>query len=146
MPSQPPLPEIEAQALKETSSLKSLELVRGLLRTDNRVGARRLVAKFEKRAAREEKENQRLEKLWVYEREGRSKGFQLIAGVDEAGRGPLAGPVVAAAVILPHDFHLPGVDDSKKLTAARREELFGVITGSAVARCLPSVAKSGMGV
>ena len=132
MSSQPPLPEIEAQALKEKSPAQSLELVRDLLKEDTRAGARRLVEKFEKRAAREEKENQRLEKLWVYEKEGRSKGFQQIAGVDEAGRGPLAGPVVAAAVILKPGVSLPGVDDSKKLTAAKRDELFAVITQSAV--------------
>ena len=133
MPSQPSLPEIEAQALKADSPAKSLEVLRDLLKEDTRPGAARLVAKFEKKASREEKEKSRLDKLWIYEREGRSKGFRLIAGVDEAGRGPLAGPVVAAAVILPPDSSLSGVNDSKKLTAAKREELFTRITGSAVA-------------
>jgi ribonuclease HII len=52
----------------------------------------------------------------------------VVAGVDEAGRGPLAGPVVAAAVILPSDFKLPGLDDSKKLTAEKREALFKIIS------------------
>lgn len=92
-----------------------------------------MVAKFEKRLLREEQEKSRLDKLWIHEKEGRSRGFQFIAGVDEAGRGPLAGPVVAAAVILPKDCVLSGVNDSKKLTAAKREELFTRITGSAVA-------------
>jgi ribonuclease HII len=55
------------------------------------------------------------------------RGYRMVAGVDEAGRGPLAGPVVAAAVILPADLHIPGVDDSKKLTAEKRDELYGVI-------------------
>jgi ribonuclease HII len=59
-------------------------------------------------------------------------GYLRVAGVDEAGRGPLAGPVVAAAVILPDGLILPGVDDSKKLSASVREELFGVITREAL--------------
>jgi ribonuclease HII len=57
----------------------------------------------------------------------RSEGYRLVAGVDEAGRGPLAGPVVAAAVILPDDVELPGVTDSKKLSAVRREALYPLI-------------------
>jgi len=59
--------------------------------------------------------------------------YSLIAGCDEAGRGPLAGPVVAAAVILPRHFFHPDIDDSKKLTAAQRERLFPKITGAALA-------------
>ncbi|MGB9720724.1 MAG: ribonuclease HII [bacterium] len=58
--------------------------------------------------------------------------FKFIAGCDEAGRGPLAGPVVAAAVILPRNFYHPEIDDSKKLTPLKREELFKVIMKSAV--------------
>ena len=59
-----------------------------------------------------------------YERQYADQGCRYIAGIDEAGRGPLAGPVVAAAVILPGDFILPGLNDSKKLTARKREQLF----------------------
>ena len=58
-----------------------------------------------------------------------SRGMFPIAGIDEAGRGPLAGPVVAAAVVLPPDFRLSGLDDSKKLTAALRESLYASLTG-----------------
>ena len=58
----------------------------------------------------------------------KSQGYPLVAGVDEAGRGPLAGPVVAAAAILPCGFSAPGLDDSKKLTPARREALYQIIT------------------
>jgi ribonuclease HII len=58
----------------------------------------------------------------------RARGLTMVAGVDEAGRGPLAGPVSAAAVILPAGWRCPGLDDSKKLTAAKRERLFEVIT------------------
>ena len=58
----------------------------------------------------------------------RARGFLCVAGIDEAGRGPLAGPVVAAAVILPESYSLDGLDDSKKLSASRREKLFAEIT------------------
>ena len=61
------------------------------------------------------------------------RGIQLVAGVDEAGRGPLAGPVVAAAVVLPPDAILQGLDDSKKLSPAKREELFPKIQTQAIA-------------
>ena len=63
-----------------------------------------------------------------HERELHARGIQPVAGVDEAGRGPLAGPVVAAAVILPDGFSLKGLDDSKKLTQQRREELYLQLT------------------
>lgn len=59
--------------------------------------------------------------------------YKFVAGVDEAGRGPLAGPVVAAAVILPRQYRHPGIDDSKRLSPARREEIYAVITGAAIA-------------
>ena len=62
--------------------------------------------------------------MWNYEINARDQGYQFVAGVDEAGRGPLAGPVVAAAVVLPMDVFLEGLDDSKKITPAKRDELF----------------------
>lgn len=61
------------------------------------------------------------------------QGFRKIVGIDEAGRGPLAGPVVAAAVVLPHKLLIPGVDDSKKLTASHRDKLYDVIMSEALA-------------
>jgi len=67
-----------------------------------------------------------------YERDLWGKGYKLVAGVDEVGRGPLAGPVVAACVIFPEDIYLPEVDDSKKLTAAKREELYHKIKEDAL--------------
>lgn len=69
----------------------------------------------------------------LYREGNRNGAVRRIAGVDEVGRGPLAGPVVAAAVILPEDFDVPGVIDSKKLSEKRREELYEVITERAVA-------------
>jgi ribonuclease HII len=68
------------------------------------------------------------------ESELRRRGFVLVAGVDEAGRGPLAGPVAAAAVVLPAGWSCPGLDDSKKLSEARRERLFEAITTDATVR------------
>jgi ribonuclease HII len=65
------------------------------------------------------------------ERALRARGFLLIAGVDEAGRGPLAGPVVAAAVVLPDDFALDGLTDSKKVSAAKREKFYAILTATA---------------
>lgn len=62
------------------------------------------------------------------EREARIRGFSKIAGVDEAGRGPLAGPVVAAACILPEDLFIDGIDDSKKVSPQKREEIFATLT------------------
>jgi ribonuclease HII len=62
--------------------------------------------------------------LWIFEKKARDAGGRFIAGIDEAGRGPLAGPVVSAAVILPEGADLPGIDDSKKLTPARRSRFY----------------------
>ena len=71
--------------------------------------------------------------LWRIERECQAEGYQVICGVDEAGRGPLAGPVCAAAVILPQGLEIPGLNDSKKLSDKRRRELFDVIQEKALA-------------
>ena len=68
-----------------------------------------------------------------YEKAARKGGFNLICGVDEAGRGPLAGPVCAAAVILPEDCVIDGLNDSKKLSEKKREELFPIIKEKAIA-------------
>ena len=71
--------------------------------------------------------------MWSIEREWFQKGYTCICGVDEAGRGPLAGPVCAAAVILPCDLVIPGLDDSKKLSDKKRRELFPLIKEQAAA-------------
>lgn len=80
-----------------------------------------------------EKESERLEIMLEFEHELYKKGIEHVAGVDEAGRGPLCGPVVAAAVILPKNEKIPGVNDSKKLSEKKREELFEIIKEKAVA-------------
>jgi ribonuclease HII len=73
-------------------------------------------------------EHQRLLQLTSFEQEARSQGYQFIAGIDEAGRGPLAGPVVAAACIIPDGLYFRHINDSKQLTADKRETLFSEIT------------------
>ena len=85
------------------------------------------------REERLEKQKQRLIEMKVPEDDLHEQGYRCIAGIDEVGRGPLAGPVVAAAVVLPEEFSVLGIDDSKKLSEKRREELFVEIKKHAVA-------------
>lgn len=80
-----------------------------------------------------QKQREKLADMRVREEELRAEGYKYIAGVDEVGRGPLAGPVIAAAVVLPEDFDVLGIDDSKKLSEKKRNELFEIITQKAVA-------------
>ena len=86
-----------------------------------------------KKAEREAMLRERLIEMKKYENGLWARGIKYIAGVDEVGRGPLAGPVVAAAVVLPQDFAVIGVDDSKKLSEKKREELFALIQENALA-------------
>ena len=80
-----------------------------------------------------ERDIAKLAEMKAHEDELRAEGYRYIAGIDEVGRGPLAGPVYAACVILPEDFDVPGINDSKKLSAKKREELSDVIKERAVA-------------
>ncbi len=82
----------------------------------------------------------RFEEMSKIERKLRGDGYTAIAGVDEVGRGPLAGPVVAAAVVLPEDFDIIQINDSKKLTEKKREELFPLIKEQAIAYSIGMVA------
>jgi ribonuclease HII len=102
------------------------------LAADARQGARDLVARTLRRRERQAKQQERGRQLLQYENVLWSHGLNHVAGIDEAGMGPLAGPVVAAAVILPPHTVLPGLDDSKKLTHRQRQALFDTITGLAV--------------
>ncbi|MCI5494051.1 MAG: ribonuclease HII [Lachnospiraceae bacterium] len=98
---------------------------------DTRSGVQALVEKAKKRLDKLEKEKERIWKLKKYEREYEACGY--ICGIDEVGRGPLAGPVVAGAVILPKDCEILYINDSKKLSEKKREELYDVIMEQAVA-------------
>ena len=88
----------------------------------------------------EEEERARVSAMCEIENECRKKGYKYIAGVDEAGRGPLAVPVYAAAVILPEGTFIEGINDSKKLSEKKREELFDVICEKASAYCIAEVS------
>jgi ribonuclease HII len=109
---------------------------RGLLEaleTDSRRGARDLAARLRERANANRAEGQRLRRLMKYESELWAQGFNLIAGVDEAGVAPLAGPVVAGAVVLSRGYRLREIDDSKKLDEPTRERLAQRIKTDAIA-------------
>lgn len=80
--------------------------------------------------------------LWIYERQAAAEGFTAVCGVDEAGAGPLMGPVYAAAVILPEDCDLPELNDSKRLTEKKREKLFPLIKERAIAWSVARVEAS----
>lgn len=82
---------------------------------------------------------ERAKELQMYEAELHEMGYSIVAGVDEAGRGPLAGAVYAAAVVLPSDMLIPGLDDSKKLSEKKREQLYDEIIEKAAAYCVYSV-------
>ena len=106
------------------------------LRADPRRGAERLAASLERRRAARRAESRRLSRLFALRRRLLAEGARFVAGVDEVGVGPLAGPVVAAAVVLPAHLalaDLDGLDDSKRLSAAERERLDGKIRAQAIA-------------
>ncbi|WP_046175073.1 ribonuclease HII [Domibacillus indicus] len=98
---------------------------------DSRSGVQAALKACRRRLQKQEEERQRLDQIMFFERKAISQGKQLIAGIDEAGRGPLAGPVVAAACILPEGFLPEGLNDSKKLNESVRNELFKLITEKA---------------
>lgn len=100
--------------------------------TDERTGVQKLVEKCRKQMEKAAEEDARLEHMLFYEKKY-YEDYDYICGIDEAGRGPLAGPVVAGAVILPKGLKIPYLNDSKQLSAKRREELFDIIMEKALA-------------
>ena len=103
------------------------------LKDDERSGVQRLVASYYKRMEKEALERERFDKMLTFEKEYYAQGMQYVAGVDEAGRGPLAGPLVIAAVILPQDVFISGLNDSKQISAVKRDKLYDEIIAKAVA-------------
>jgi ribonuclease HII len=97
------------------------------LHSDKRKGVQRIIEGRNRKLQKLKKEKEDFVKMTSYEKKLYKEGFSLVAGIDEVGRGPLAGPVVAAAVILPQDFYLVGLNDSKKLSESKRDEYFKVI-------------------
>ena len=103
------------------------------LEQDSRSGVIQAIAKRKKDIQKRLDEDERLEGMLAYEKELYTQGIQLIAGVDEVGRGPLAGPVVAAAVILPKACKIPGLNDSKKIPKSKHKEIYEAVLREAIA-------------
>lgn len=102
------------------------------LKMDERKGVQSLIRSYENQKRKEKALEEKFMEMCHYEQTGHANGYQYIAGIDEAGRGPLAGPVVAAAVILPTDFVLLGLDDSKKVNEPTRRKFFSIIKERAI--------------
>ena len=102
------------------------------LAADERKGVQKLLAAYNKRLGKAAAEKERFTAMLKLERELYVEGCELIAGVDEAGRGPLAGPLVIAAVILPKDVFISGLNDSKQLSAAKRDMLYNEVMAKAL--------------
>ena len=100
---------------------------------DGRAGVQAAISKRKRELQKQVDEDLRLEKMLAYEKELYAQGIDLIAGVDEVGRGPLAGPVVAAAVILPKACKIPGLNDSKKIPKSKHKEIYEAVLQNAVA-------------
>lgn len=103
------------------------------LAADERSGVQKLVAAYYKRQEKLRLEQERFAAMLAYERKYYAEGAQYIAGIDEAGRGPLAGPLVIAAVVLPQQVFISGLNDSKQLSAAKREQLYDEVIAKALA-------------
>lgn len=126
--------EQSIQKIKEIFQAAAVDVLPELLlsyEADGRAGVQNVLKSARKRIEALEKEKKRTESLKVYEREYEALGY--VCGIDEVGRGPLAGPVVAGAVILPKDCQILYLNDSKQLSEKKREELYDIIMAEAVA-------------
>ena len=120
----------EIKAEFAAADMSSCPALYEIYKEDTRSGVQKLIAQCRKKEAALEAEKQRIENMKVYEHKYEHLGY--LCGIDEVGRGPLAGPVVACAVILPQDSRILYLNDSKKLSASKREELYDVIMREAV--------------
>lgn len=121
----------EIKAELQAATFEMLPFFMEEYKEDERAGVKALVRKAEQEIVKRKAELERLQAMQVYEREYQM--YEYICGIDEAGRGPLAGPVVAGAVILPKETKILYLNDSKKLSAAKRDELYDEIKEKAVA-------------
>ncbi|MDD2504349.1 MAG: ribonuclease HII [Clostridia bacterium] len=103
------------------------------MKDDSRIGIQKLLERYYREQEDKIKIQEKSQYMLVYERKLWSKAYSFLGGIDEAGRGPLAGPVVSACVILPKELLIEGVDDSKKLSPAKREYFFDIIMEKALA-------------
>lgn len=115
-------------SLSTDSYLEYIEI----LRNDERKSVQNIAIKMAKKLDAIRKENERLETINIFENEGYENGYLYIGGIDEAGRGPLAGPVVAAIVVFKPNTKIEGINDSKKLSEVKRDELFDIIKEQAL--------------
>ena len=102
------------------------------LELDQRVAVKKLLQAYHKRIEKAALERERFHKMLSYERQYYDEGAKLIAGVDEAGRGPLAGPLVIAAVVMPQELFISGLNDSKQISASKRDKLYDEILQKAL--------------
>ncbi|WP_455715039.1 ribonuclease HII [Anaerosporobacter sp.] len=116
----------------ELADISNIDVVLNQYRDDTRSGVVKLIVKYDKEKEKLEKERQRSFEMRNYERQY-AEEFHAICGIDEVGRGPLAGPVVACAVILPVDEEILYLNDSKQVSEKKREELYDIIMEKAVA-------------
>jgi ribonuclease HII len=121
---------LQIKQLLEKEKLQEKEIA--VLKKDHRKGVQLLIQSYEKRKRKETELKKRFIKMCHYENSAYKNGCQFIAGTDEAGRGPLAGPIVAASVILPANFRLLGLNDSKQLNEETKKYFFSVIKQEAV--------------
>lgn len=121
----------EIKLLLEQTEKEQWHALFSQYRTDERAGVQKLIDSYEKKLAKFHKEQERLEKMLEFERKY-GDTFSCICGIDEAGRGPFAGPVVAGTVILPVGLKIEGLNDSKQVSPKRREELYDIIMDQAV--------------
>jgi ribonuclease HII len=127
---------LSIQEIKERLNEKNIDVQSEWfqeLHKDERKGVQKLLKQFQRKREQEVALRRAYEEMSIYEKELYAKGYQFVAGVDEVGRGPLAGPVVAASVILPVGCYIPKLNDSKKLSEKVREELYNIIAREAVA-------------
>ncbi len=126
------------KAMFQSADIRRIPELIERYRADERGSVRRLIEGAEKRRLALEAEMQRVEELCFYEK--KYEEYEFICGIDEVGRGPLAGPVMAGAVILPKDCRILYINDSKKLSEKKREELYEVITDQALAWSVAEVS------
>ena len=139
-----PLTNVTLESIKKLSAKAVKEMISGIpecefpeiaavLAEDSRASVKNLAAQLMKRYEKAEQLKQKTLEMKAIETACYQEGFEAICGIDEVGRGPLAGPVVCAAVIMPKDSCIPGIDDSKKLSAKKRESLNAQILEEALA-------------
>lgn len=125
-------PILEIKEEFNNCSIQQLDCFIDEYKNDIRAGVKKLAESAEKKIEKYNNELKRLENITEYERKYQSMGIKYVGGIDEVGRGPYAGPVVTACVILPEGCKIEGVNDSKKLSQKKREELFDVIKDTAL--------------